>query len=46
MFWLPDQPNFRAFPFEIKQWQIAGFVLGYSGGSATDFNRLSCDRPQ
>ncbi|GEM_PF-7094779 len=40
VFWLPDQPKHRAFPFFIHSGLVAMFVPGYSGGSATDFHRL------
>jgi len=44
VFWLPDLPTGRAFP-SFRQWQIAAFVPGYSGGTATDSHRLPLQPP-
>jgi len=41
VFWLPDHPTGRAFPFHLsEQWRHAVFVPDYSGGSTTDLHRL------
>ncbi len=46
VFWLPDRPTSCAFPPETgpgrlhRQWHLAAFVPGYSGGTATALHRF------
>ena len=41
VFWLPDQPTFRAFPSKMDSGIKRNFVPGYSSATATDLHRSS-----